>query len=158
VEALTEKIGAALTDRGALLSVAESCTGGWLAQVLTSVPGSSRWFERGYVTYSNLSKQELLGVEAATIAEHGAVSSATALEMAAGVLARTPAQFSVAITGIAGPDGGTPSKPVGTVFIAWGRRGVGAECRHCTFPGDRTEVRRQAVVMALHGLLERVGS
>ncbi len=119
LEALAQELGAALLAKGWRLAGAESCTGGWAAQACTAIAGSSAWFERGFVTYSNEAKQELLGVRAETLAAHGAVSEATAREMAGGALAHSRAQCAYAITGIAGPAGGSPDKPVGTVWFAW---------------------------------------
>ena len=151
---------AALADllllRGEWLAVAESCTGGWLAQELTALAGSSQWFERGLVTYSNAAKRELLGVPEATLTAHGAVSEATVRAMALGVLARAPVDWSVAISGVAGPAGGSPEKPVGTVCFAWAGKAAGCEVQTCHFAGDREAVRRQAVLQALRGLLERI--
>ena len=154
--ALATLIGAKLKAKGLMLATAESCTGGWVAQAITAIAGSSDWFERGFVTYSNASKQDMLGVSAATLAAHGAVSEQTAQEMAAGALRNSQAQVAVAITGIAGPSGGSPEKPVGTVCFAW-VRGNGipvAETRR--LEGDREGVRRQSVIVALQGLLERL--
>lgn len=142
--------------RGEWLAVAESCTGGWLAQELTALAGSSQWFERGFVTYSNAAKRELLGVPEATLTAHGAVSEATVRAMALGVLARAPVDWSVAISGVAGPAGGSPEKPVGTVCFAWAGKATGCEVQTCHFAGDREAVRRQAVLQALRGLLARV--
>jgi nicotinamide-nucleotide amidase len=136
------------------MACAESCTGGWLAKTATDLAGSSRWFERGFVTYSNESKVEMLGVQPSTLAAHGAVSEATAREMAGGVLAHSRAQLSVAITGIAGPGGATPDKPVGLVWFAWAREGREPVARRLRFDGDREAVRRQAVQAAWEGLLE----
>lgn len=151
---------AALADllllRGEWLAVAESCTGGWLAQELTALAGSSQWFERGLVTYSNAAKRELLGVPEATLSAHGAVSEATVRAMALGVLARAPVDWSVAISGVAGPAGGSPEKPVGTVCFAWAGKATGCDVQTCHFAGDREAVRRQAVLQALRGLLARV--
>lgn len=151
---------AALADqlllRGEWLAVAESCTGGWLAQELTALAGSSQWFERGFVTYSNAAKRELLGVPEDTLTAHGAVSEATVRAMALGVLARAPVDWSVAISGVAGPAGGSPEKPVGTVCLAWAGKASGCEVQTCHFAGDREAVRRQAVLHALHGLLARM--
>lgn len=152
METLAKNIGARLKSAGEKLVTAESCTGGWVAQVVTAVAGSSAWFERGFVTYSNSAKQELLGVRAETLARHGAVSEETAREMALGALARSKAGIAVAVTGIAGPSGGSPDKPVGTVCFAWAdRRGARSETRH--FSGDRESVRRHSVVHALEGVL-----
>ena len=151
VGALAERLGAA----GWRLATAESCTGGWIAKVLTDRPGSSAWFDRGFVTYSNQSKQEMLGVQAETLERYGAVSRETALEMARGVLTHSGADCSVAVTGIAGPGGATPDKPLGTVWLAWGTpRDVDALCEH--FQGNREQVRAQTVARALRGLLERL--
>ena len=151
---LVEKIAARAKARGAWLVTAESCTGGWAAQALTTVAGSSTWFERGFVTYSNAAKQELLGVRPETLERHGAVSEQTALEMALGALQRSHGTLSLAITGIAGPGGGTAEKPVGTVCFAWARKDhkASAETRH--FAGDRDAVRQQSVVHALGRVLE----
>lgn len=156
LKALATELGMRLTNSGRLLASAESCTGGGLAQTLTEIPGSSAWFDRGFVTYSNLSKQELLGVPEDTLAQHGAVSTATAQAMATGVLAHSHAQYAVAITGIAGPGGGSDEKPVGTVYIAWA--GVRSETREqqYTFSGDRAAIRRQSIRAALRGLLRYV--
>lgn len=151
---LAETVGAALARQGARLATAESCTGGWVAQCLTDIPGSSGWFERGFVTYSNESKQELLGVPEHILLTHGAVSEATVLAMAAGALSASRADCAVAVSGIAGPSGGSPDKPLGTVWIAWQVRDrEGFATRH-RFAGNRREVRRQAVREALSGLLE----
>jgi nicotinamide-nucleotide amidase len=135
-----------------MLATAESCTGGWIAKLLTDIPGSSDWFDAAAVTYSNRAKQVLLGVTADTLERHGAVSRECAQAMASGALARFDATVAVAVTGIAGPSGGTPDKPVGTVWIAWRRRG-GERCAEVFhFDGDRDAVRRQTVVAALDGI------
>ncbi len=155
LEALAARVGALLVANGERLASAESCTGGWLAQCATAIAGSSDWFERGFVTYSNAAKSEMLGVPAATLAAHGAVSEATAAAMASGALAHSHAQWAVAITGIAGPAGGSPEKPVGTVCFAWARAQAGIEVATCHFSGDRAAVRAQAVAFALAGLLAR---
>lgn len=155
-------VGARLQQAQAVLVSAESCTGGWVSQAVTAVAGSSAWFDRGFVTYSNASKQELLGVREETLAQYGAVSEPTAREMAAGAIAGSQANVALAITGVAGPSGGTPTKPVGMVCFAWAlRRGpVGdaqaLETRSETrrFTGGREAVRRQAVVRALQGVIE----
>lgn len=151
---LSTELGAALQKRHWSLALAESCTGGWASQVVTMCKGSSSHFERGFVTYSNLSKTEMLGVSENTLEKHGAVSEETAREMASGALRNSNAQVSAAITGIAGPDGATPGKPVGTVCFAWATiDGVlKSEIRH--FDGDRDAVRRQSVVAALEGVRE----
>ena len=151
---LAAQVGIALRTRSRTLAIAESCTGGWIAKIITDVPGSSGWFDRGFVTYSNAAKTDLRGVRAATIAEHGAVSAEVVAEMAAGALERSPADLVIAVSGIAGPEGGTPDKPVGTVYLAWALRGgpVQTEIRH--FPGNRDAVRLEAVAAALQGVLD----
>lgn len=153
MEALARRVAERLKANRGRLVTAESCTGGWAAEVVTSIAGSSDWFERGFVTYSNDAKQELLGVGAGTLKKHGAVSEETAREMALGALARSKGTIALAITGIAGPTGGAPGKPVGTVCFAWAAKGVArSEMRH--FGGDRESVRRQSVVRALEGVIE----
>jgi nicotinamide-nucleotide amidase len=147
---------AALTARRQWLAVAESCTGGLIAKLCTDRPGSSAWFERGLVTYSNRAKQELLGVPADLIARHGAVSEAVARAMAEGLLQQAPVDWTLAVTGIAGPDGGSPGKPVGTVWLACAARGGEVLARQCHFDGDREAVREQAAAAALELLRERV--
>lgn len=154
---LAEEVGAALKSRGLMLATAESCTGGWIAEALTMVPGSSDWFERGFVTYSDASKRELLGVAAETLEKYGAVSEPTVREMAEGALARSHAGVAVAVSGVAGPSGGTPRKPVGTVCFAWAIGGAPARAETRRFPGDREAVRRQSVEHALEGLLSLLG-
>ena len=153
LEALAARVGQMLLADRLTLVTAESCTGGWTSQCLTAVAGSSAWFDGGFVTYSNAAKQEMLGVSEQTLAAHGAVSQAVAVAMAEGALRRSRADRAVAITGIAGPDGGSPEKPVGTVCFAWSGRNATpfAETRH--FTGDRRAVRAQAVARALSGLL-----
>ncbi len=152
--ALAATLGRALESRELKVATAESCTGGLVAGAITDVAGSSAWFERGFVTYSNEAKIDLLGVRAETLATHGAVSEETAREMVAGALARSSADLAVAVTGIAGPSGGTPQKPVGLVWLAWAGRGgaVASAARH--FSGDRAAVREAAVVAALQGLVD----
>ena len=150
---LAQKVGKALKARGLLLVTAESCTGGWVAMQVTAIPGSSDWFERGYVTYSNAAKREELGVAQHTLKRHGAVSEATARAMAAGALKHGRGQVALAITGVAGPTGGSRDKPVGTVCFAWARGSkISSETRR--FDGDRESVRRQSVLRALQGVLE----
>lgn len=151
---LSQRVGRHLLARGWAVATAESCTGGWVAKALTDVPGSSGWFERGWVSYSNRAKCELLGVSAETLERHGAVSEATVREMVAGALEHSGVDIAVAISGIAGPGGGTPDKPVGTVWFAWGRRGGTTGARRRSLAGDRESVRRQSVATALHGILE----
>ena len=155
MEELAKKLGERLKASKSVLVTAESCTGGWVSQAVTAVAGSSDWFERGFVTYSNAAKQELLGVRAETLARHGAVSEQTAREMALGALARGKGTHALAITGVAGPTGGSREKPVGTVCFAWADA---AGCRSETvhFAGDREAVRRQSVVHALEGVLARL--
>jgi nicotinamide-nucleotide amidase len=153
---LSGRVGDALKARKLMMAAAESCTGGWIGQAVTMVPGSSKWFDRGFVTYTNEAKQDMLGVSAETLQEFGAVSEQTVREMVAGALARSRAQIAVAVSGIAGPDGGSPKKPVGTVLLAWGEKGGGVTARSVHFQGDRDAVRRQTVIAALEGLLARV--
>ena len=150
---LAQQVGALLQSRGLMLATAESCTGGWVGEVVTAIAGSSQWYERGFITYSNEAKQEMLGVSAETLAEFGAVSEQTVREMAAGALKHSRAHITLAISGIAGPGGATLGKPVGMVCIAWiVRDGLGC-AQTFYFSGDRSEVRRQAVVAALRGVL-----
>jgi len=152
---LLSSLAEALLARGWMMATAESCTGGLIAAACTELPGSSRWFERGFVTYSNLAKTELLEVPAALIARHGAVSEPVARAMAAGAVARSAAQASVAVTGVAGPDGGSADKPVGTVWFGWCVAGqVHTQCMR--FGGDRAAVRAQTRTHALQQLLEQV--
>lgn len=155
LEALAAEVGTLLLSNGQRLATAESCTGGWVAQCLTSIAGSSDWFERGFVTYSNEAKQEMLGVEAGTLTIHGAVSEAVAAAMAIGALRHSHADWALAITGIAGPGGGSAEKPVGTVCFGWaGPDGsVEVEARH--FAGSREDVRAQSVAHACTGILRR---
>jgi len=156
LDTLAALVGARLKVRGLKLAAAESCTGGWMAQAVTSVSGSSDWFDRGFVTYSNEAKVEMLGVRPETLAAHGAVSEPTAREMAAGALEHSAAGAAVAVTGVAGPTGGSPEKPVGMVCFAWVLRGRDAESETCRFEGDREAVRRHSVIHALQGLVERL--
>lgn len=156
LEHLAGRIGALLARRKLVLATAESCTGGWIAQTVTTVAGSSAWFDRGWVTYSNEAKTEQLGVRPETLADHGAVSTATAAEMAAGALARSRADVAVSVTGIAGPDGGSPGKPIGLVCFGWSlRAGGGGTCIRY-FDGDRDGIRRQAVAFALENLIAQL--
>lgn len=156
LEFLVQQLAARLLERGEWLATAESCTGGWVAQSLTALAGSSGWFDRGFVTYSNAAKVDMLGVPESTLARHGAVSEATARAMAQGVLAHSRADWSLSITGIAGPSGGSPDKPVGTVCFAWAGRDAGCEAQTCHFEGNRADVREQAVLHAVRGLLARL--
>ena len=160
MDELAADLGRRLKAAGRMLVTAESCTGGWAAQAVTAVAGSSAWFERGFVTYSNAAKSELLGVSAGTLARHGAVSEQAAREMADGALARSHASVALAITGVAGPAGGSTEKPVGTVCFAWAAGGAGARSETMLFAGDREAVRRQSVIHALQGvmrLLDQIG-
>ncbi len=143
-----------LKSHGMMLATAESCTGGGVAQAITEVAGSSAWFERGFVTYSNLSKQQMLGVREATLKQHGAVSEMTVREMVAGALQHSAAQVALAVSGIAGPDGGTADKPVGTVWFAWGIKGGETRAQRHHLGGNRAEVRAQAVRIALQGVVD----
>jgi nicotinamide-nucleotide amidase len=151
---LAVEAGRALKAKGWMLVTAESCTGGWVAEAVTMVPGSSEWFERGFITYTDLAKQQMLGVQTATLQAHGAVSEPTVREMVAGALARSPGHVALAVSGVAGPSGGTPAKPVGMVCLGWGLRGREPICVTRHFPGDREAVRRLAVMAALEGLIE----
>lgn len=153
---LTEELGSLLRARQAMLAVAESCTGGLVAQRITGVAGSSAWFERGLVTYSNRSKQDLLGISPDLLAQAGAVSRECADAMARGLLAMTPADWGVAVTGIAGPGGGTKDKPVGLVWFAWARRGGAIEVESRQFTGSREAIRTAATDAALQGLVDRL--
>jgi nicotinamide-nucleotide amidase len=156
LEILAECLGNLLLQRGEWVAAAESCTGGWVAQTLTAIAGSSAWFDRGFVTYSNAAKADMLGVPETTLARHGAVSEATARAMAQGALQHSLADWTLAITGIAGPSGGSPEKPVGTVCFAWAWRDGGCEAQTLCFSGDRAAVREQSVRHALKGLLSRI--
>lgn len=150
---LAEETGQALKTRGWVLATAESCTGGWVGEAVTAVAGSSSWYDRGFITYTNASKQEMLGVQATTLENTGAVSEATVREMASGVLLRSQAHISLAISGIAGPTGGSPDKPVGTVCFAWAVKNGPLKSERHVFAGDRHAVRQQAVSHALQGVL-----
>ena len=156
LEERIDALAAALLARGSMVATAESCTGGLIAAACTGKAGSSAWFERGFVTYSNTAKHEMLGVPVALIEGKGAVSQEVAAAMAEGALARSRATYSVAVTGIAGPGGATPGKPVGTVWLAVCRRGDAATSRLLQAAGDRTEVRAQSVLAALDLLLARI--
>ena len=147
------QVGARLREKRATLVTAESCTGGWVSQAVTAVAGSSGWFERGFVVYSDAAKEELLGVRRETLERHGAVSEATARELALGALERSRGTISVAVTGVAGPSGGSAAKPVGLVCFAWATQG-GVRTESRNFAGDRESVRRQSVARALDGVLE----
>lgn len=150
---LATELGILLKNGGDVVVTAESCTGGGIAQALTEIPGSSAWFDRGFVTYSNAAKVQMLGVNSETLEVFGAVSAETAMEMVLGALENSMATQAIAVTGIAGPGGGTPDKPVGTVYIAWAASGQKAKCEKYLFAGGRSEVRQQTVIEALRGLL-----
>lgn len=153
---LVDRLAQSLATRGWTLATAESCTGGWIAKCCTDRPGSSAWFERGFVTYSNRAKQDLLGVEPALLEREGAVSRGAALQMAAGARSRSGVDAALAVTGIAGPDGGSADKPVGTVWFGWAVDAAAAEAEVMCFNGSRDAVRRQAVAHALRGLIARL--
>jgi nicotinamide-nucleotide amidase len=149
---ISEQLGRLLKTTGKTLATAESCTGGWIAQTITDVPGSSAWFDRGFVTYSNAAKVQMLGVNPQTLEQYGAVSAETATEMVNGALAHSDADIAVAVTGIAGPDGGTSDKPVGTVFIAWANRNGLVRVEKKRFSGNRRQIREQTVKNAIEGV------
>lgn len=152
---LSERVGLALKARGATVTTAESCTGGWVAKAITDIAGSSAWFERGFVTYSNEAKSQMIGVREETLVQHGAVSEPVVVEMAIGALKAARAHFAVSISGIAGPDGGSEDKPVGTVWFAFASAsGEGVTRREC-FSGNRDAVRRQATAYALQTLSQQ---
>ena len=153
---LSTSLGRTLLARRLMLVTAESCTGGWVGQVVTMVPGSSEWFERGFITYTYVSKAEMLGVRTGTLDAHGAVSEPVAGEMAVGALERSHAQVSLSITGVAGPGGGSEYKPVGTVCFGWSFLDGRNRTETVRFDGDRDAVRRQAVHHALTRLLEQL--
>jgi nicotinamide-nucleotide amidase len=154
LDKLAADLGRRLKGEGLVLATAESCTGGWIAKVLTDIPGSSGWFDRGYVTYSNRAKEEMLGVSAETLALYGAVSEAVVREMVEGTLIRSGAAIAVAVSGVAGPEGGSEEKPVGTVWFAWSRTGADSVSERFQFAGNREEIRHQSVRVALERLLE----
>lgn len=153
---LVESLAAHLLRRRERIATAESCTGGLIAKLMTDLVGSSAWFERGVVTYSNDAKHELLGVPRSVFDTTGAVSEACVLAMVQGALDRSPADWAVAVTGIAGPGGGTPEKPVGTVWMAWAHRGAAPEASVQVFDGDREAIRGQTAVTVLCGLVDRM--
>lgn len=154
LQPLVSELAEVLLKKDKSLVTAESCTGGWVAKVCTDMPGSSQWFRCGFVTYSNESKQQLLGVDADTLHSYGAVSQQTAQEMALGALSHSDADYSVALTGIAGPEGGSEAKPVGTVWIGWGIKGSPVTTHCFQFQGDRESIRKQAVIEALKGIIK----
>lgn len=150
---LAERLGRALKDKRKKIVTAESCTGGWIAEVITEVAGSSAWFDRGFVTYSNNAKVQLLGINPDTLAQHGAVSAETAIEMVAGALAKSEADWAVAVTGIAGPEGGSEEKPVGTIYIAWKSTNGVLKVERLSFSGNRYQIRKETVRYAIKGIL-----
>ena len=152
---LSEQIGLALKQRGATLTTAESCTGGWIAKVITDIAGSSAWFERSFITYSNEAKEQMVGVRGETLAQHGAVSEPVVVEMAIGALKAARAGYAISVSGIAGPDGGSESKPVGTVWFAIASAAGEGITRCERFDGDRESVRRQATAYALRTLSQQ---
>ena len=156
LQALAEGVGTRLRAARQMLVTAESCTGGWIAKIVTDVAGSSDWFDCGLVAYSYEAKQALLSVNPHTLETHGAVSRETVIEMVSGALVHSGASVAVAVTGIAGPGGGTADKPVGTVWVAWKRRGGYPRAQVFVFDGDREAVRRQTVAAALSGLADFV--
>lgn len=153
---LAVEVGLALKAGGLMLVTAESCTGGWVGEAVTMVPGSSEWYERGFITYTNVAKHEMLGVANATLEKFGAVSAETVQAMVSGALAHSHAGIAIAVSGVAGPSGGSPAKPVGTVCLAWGKRDGEASAETYHFPGDREAVRRHSVERALEGVLALV--
>jgi nicotinamide-nucleotide amidase len=154
VTRLAARLGAICKKRKIVVTTAESCTGGGVATAMTRISGSAKWFERGFVTYTNIAKKEMLGVNEDTLKQHGAVSEEVAMEMAAGALEHSHADVSVAITGIAGPTGAVPGKPLGTVHFAWAARGGAVQARRFIFKGDRVQVRIQSVYVAIQGLVD----
>jgi nicotinamide-nucleotide amidase len=157
VTRLAQALGDSCMRRRLWVATAESCTGGAVAEAITRIPGSSSWFDRAFVTYTNQAKEQMLAVSRETLRGNGAVSEDVAAEMASGALAASPADVVVAVTGIAGPGGGTMSKPVGLVWFAWAYRGGPVQCRRFVFDGDREAVRRQSVLVALQGLIDLIG-
>lgn len=157
IAALAGEVAALLTEQKLTLAVAESCTGGALCQALTDIPGSSNWFDRGFITYSNQAKVEMLGVSSTLLEQYGAVSFEAARAMVEGVHGRSNAELAIAITGIAGPGGGTAQKPVGTVFFGIGQKGQAVKIDKRRFKGEREEVRQRSVEFVLKALLKSLG-
>jgi nicotinamide-nucleotide amidase len=156
IQSTAKKLGARLLMKRLRLATAESCTGGWVAKVITDIAGSSEWFECAIVSYSNASKHDFLGVPEGLLLDHGAVSENTVLAMLKGLFERTRVDAGISISGIAGPDGGSVDKPVGTVWVAWGLRGQMAQTQMFRFDGDRNSVRLQSVAAALDAMLELI--
>ncbi len=156
IQPLAVELGQLLLANKYLLAGAESCTGGWIAKAITDIAGSAQWFDRGFVTYSNQAKQDMLGVKTEILANYGAVSKETVIAMVEGVLTYSQAQLGFAVSGIAGPSGGSQSKPVGTVYIAWLKRKGDVNVEHYCFYGNRSLIRQQAVEKALIGLIEQI--
>lgn len=154
---LVQQLAALCEARNQIIATAESCTGGMIAAAITDQPGSSNWFDCGFITYSNAAKIRLLGVESGTLRDSGAVSEPTVAQMARGAVQNSDATFACAVSGVAGPDGGSPEKPVGTVWIAWASPS-GVSLQHFLFEGDRDEIRRRTVDEALRGLIDRINS
>ena len=157
IATLAAELGRRLAALGTLVATAESCTGGLVAGAITEIAGSSGWFDRGFITYSNAAKMEMLGVALHTLESHGAVSEETARAMAEGAIRASRANLAVAVTGIAGPAGGTAAKPVGSVCFAWAARNGPTTAASHQFNGDREAVRRASVIVALQGLIDRIG-
>jgi len=151
---LAQELGECMTAKGLKLASAESCTGGWMSKIITDIPGSSEWFETSIVCYSNDSKSKLLGVSPTTIDEHGAVSGETVLAMTDGLFDHSAADVAISISGIAGPDGGTEEKPVGLVWLCWGKRDKSSYAHPYNFDGDREQVRLQSIETALNAILD----
>ena len=154
--ALSRRVGEALLAKHRKLATAESCTGGWIAKCVTDVPGSSEWFDCSFITYTNKAKQQMLGVPELLLADYGAVSEQVVKVMAAGALERSDATIAVSVSGIAGPDGGSSEKPVGTVWVSWKVKESGAIAERFEFNGERDAIRKQAVEVALKGIISRV--
>ena len=154
MDILAAQVGGLLKAHGLMLATAESCTGGGVAQAVTEIAGSSAWFERGFVTYSNDAKREMLGVSADTLMQYGAVSEAVVREMVAGALHHSHAHVALAVSGIAGPNGGTPEKPVGTIWFAWGVKDRTCVAHLHHLAGNRSEIRAQSVRIALQGVVD----
>jgi nicotinamide-nucleotide amidase len=158
IDALSHALGEACKARGVAVATAESCTGGGVGEAITRTPGSSAWFDRGFITYTNEAKVDMLGVRQETLGSHGAVSEAVAREMAVGALHQSRAEAAVAVTGVAGPDGGTPRKPVGLVWLAWAHLDGRTSAKFELLGGDRAAIRARAIELALEGLTALVST